>query len=400
MFKSIILQIVFITGFATVILAQPRNIQFQKYQSIKLLDSLKVDENAKFVLKDRFTNWSHKFDDISYMMVIYEKLLITASGGYSFSNQLGGFEYDRGQLINYTSSVGTVQPVVLPGVNPGDYNVETTANLNKLGKFYFVAIIKGRTEKGNYDESAAYWVVNCTIKTLTTSLDAFNVLDKYYYGQPLCFNFAVQGYDNLKEYSYRVSEGDKKKEIFAGIGSYVSLNFLTENPEMVGKTFVVEGYYTGKVLRFFNPQKSAIDSSVWAFKLVKPDKFQVKSTWMADDEFKKLEIDDVVDALDINEENSRQFKFNYYSAADKTDLVVMPEMKNVKVTSDPPNFLAFGTRDYKIYKEGLWQVLEIIPNQQFFENMKDNEVKKVSLNISFTTQFGEKKIYKFDAYLF
>ena len=242
--------------------------------------------------------------------------------------------------------------------------------------------------------------MTCNLQTVKTSLDAFKVLNKYYYGEPLNFNFAVDGFDNLKEYSYRVYEGDSKKEIYSGIGSYISLDFLTSNPDMVGKTFEVEGYYTGRILRFFNPQKSAVDSSVWAFQLVKPENFQVKSKWMTDKDFSKLEIDDVVDAIDMNEDNARQFKFTYYSPTAKTDLVVIPDMKNLNVTSDPPNFLSYASKNYKTYKDGLWQVLEIIPNQAFFENMKGNEVKKVSLNISFTTQFGEKKNLKFDAYVF
>ena len=57
-----------------------------------------------------------------------------------------------------------------------------------------------------------------------------------------------------------------------------------------------------------------------------------------------------------------------------------------------------------IVKDGLTahMVNGIMEKRKYFLDTitQNNEVKKVSINISFTTQFGDKKNYKFDAYVF
>lgn len=379
--------------------AQPRYLEFKSYQELKLLDSINVNENSQFVIKDKLTDWSHNFNDVSYIMAIYED--VSFSGGTTkFSKNLGGYEYDHGNLITYQTPIGTIQPNVLPGNNPGDYVIETTASLNQIGKYYYVAIIKGKSERGNYFEDAGYWIVTCNLQTVKSSLEAFNILKEYHYGEDVSFSFSVDGFDNLKEYSYRIFEGDGKKEIFSGLGSYISLDFLTQNPAKVGKSFVIEGYYSGRILKFFNPQISAIDSTVWGFKLVKPDNFQEKTLWTPENEFQNLDNNDVVDALDMNQGNSRQFRFNYYTKLKNKDLVILPEMKDLVVKSVPSDFLSRISQNYKIYPDGLYQVLEIIPNQTFLESIPGDEVRKVSIEIDFTTQFGDSKRLKYEAFVF
>jgi hypothetical protein len=399
MFKFII-TIVIVFIISDLIPAQPRSMEFRRYQDLKLLDSIKVDESAQFVLKDNFTNWTHNFDDLSYMMVIYKNINSPSEGMHIFSDEAGGYEYDRGQYIKFTSDLATFQPKVTRGVNPGDYSIETTGSVNKLGKYYFVAVVKGKDEAGNYNESAAYWIVTCNIKMVETSIKSFNIMNQYRFGESVSFNFAVDGYNNLKEYSYRIYEGSNKQEIFAGLGSYVSLDFITNNPINVDKSFLVEGYYSGKILKYYNPQKSIIDSTSWSFKLLKPEKFEAKTKWMSQSDFNNLRSTDVVDALDMNENDSRQFKFAYYTPGDKSDLVIAPELKDVRLSCEPADFVTIISQSYKVYKEGLWQVLEITPNSVFLSNIKKDQVKKVSIEISFTTQFNEQKKLKFAAYVF
>ena len=397
--RKFLLLAVFFTTVCISIFPQANRLTFGIGNPISFLDTVNVFVGEHFEITDKLSDWSASFGDITYTLGVYAEMTDNGNRRITFERYNGGFEYYRGKLT-YSSSQGiTLKSNVENGVNPGDYDVHISADINLAGVYYFVGIIKGRSERGGYFEDAGYWVVNCAPKSLTELTHDINLKDSYYYGESVYLDFSLsgEGMDKLSNYYFRIFESDK--QIYSGLGSYINLGVITKNTAMVNRTFRIEGFYGGKIVNFFNPAIPGVDSTVWNFKLLPPQKFESSSAWLLEEDFNSLAKSDVIDAIDMSESSNKKFKFMYYSRVDLGAIVAIPDLKNLSVTSSPPDFLS-STNKFRAYEDGIWKVIELNVNSRFISNISENATQKITLHIKFTTQFGDQKDLTYVGFVF
>ena len=97
---------------------------------------------------------------------------------------------------------------------------------------------------------------------------------------------------------------------------------------------------------------------------------------------------------------NRKFKFMYYSPIEDGAIVTQPELKNLTVTASPPEFLASSSNKYRAYNDGIWKVLELNVNSKYLSSISDNATKKITLLITYTTQFGDRNDITYVGYVF
>jgi len=398
--KKLLLSI--IIGFltSTVVFSQASRVTFGLGNPIEVLDTINVFVGEHFEIKDKLSDWSHNFGDLTYILGVYLDKIDAGNGRMAFDRNIGGLEYYRGRL-NYSNVQGiTLKSNVEKGVNLGDYEVQLSLDINSAGIYYFVGIIKGKSERGSYFENAGYWVVNCAPRAQRELTHDINLKDTYYYGESVYLDFSLsgEGMDKISNYYFRIFESDK--EIYSGLGSYINLGVITKNTAMVNRSFRIEGYYGGRIIQFFNPSLPGADSTIWNFKLLPPKSFEFLSNWLSVEEFNSLSENDVIDALDMQVIENRKLKFMYYSPIENGAIVTQPELRNLTVTASPPEFLAGSSNKYRAYDDGIWKVIELNVNSRFLSSIPENATTKITLHINYTTQFGDQKNITYVGYVF
>jgi len=379
---------------------QASRLSFGISNPITLLDTVTVFVGEHFQITDKLSDWSTNFGDITYTLGVYLDMTTLSGGRVTFDRNNGGFEYFRGQL-NYSTSRGiNLQSNVEEGVNPGDYEIQISSDINSAGVYYFVGVIKGRSERGAYYEDAGYWVVNCAPRSQTELTHDINLKDIYNYGEPVYLDFSLsgEGMDKISNYYYRIYENSR--EIFSGLGPFINLGVITKNTSMVNRSFRVEGYYGGNIISFFNPKIPGTDSTVWNFQLLPPTNFDEITNWIPKAKYESMSNNDVIDALDMSIIENRKIKFNYFTTTENGAIVTSAILRDLTVTSTPPEFLAGSSNKYRVYDDGLWKVIELNVNSRFLSNISESSTKKIILNISFTTQFGEQKNLSYVGFVF
>jgi len=397
--KTFLILIIILTS-GIVILAQDSQLSFNASNPIKFLDTVNVFVGEQFEIRDKLSDWSRNFADLNYAMGIYLDMSDMGNRRVSFSRNVGGFQYLRGSISYSNTNNIDIRSNVQTGVNPGDYDVIMKGNIISSGIYYFVGVIKGKSEQGRYYEDAGYWVVNCAPRSQNKMLNNMALKDIYYYGESASLDFSIanSGMDRLSNYYFRIFE--ENKEIYSGTSSYVNLDIITKNAALVNKSFKIEGYYGGKVATYFNPSIPGTDSTVWHFRLLPPQNFEINTTWLSEEDFNRLGKNDFVDALDMSLLKNRKIEFTYYTHIDEGAIVTIPEFKNLLVTATPPDFLIGSSNNYRIYDDDLGKVIELNVDPAFLKKISENSTRKVTLNIRFTTQFGENKNLTFIGFVF
>jgi hypothetical protein len=397
--KLFVILIIFATSI--VVFPQANRLTFGLGKPIQLLDTINVFVGEHFEIKDKLSDWSTNFGDLTYTLGVYLDRKEDANNRrITFEKNIGGLEYYRGRL-SYSNVQGiNLKSNVEKGVNPGDYEIQLSLNINTAGVYYFVGLIKGKSERGGYFEDAGYWVVNCTPRAQRELTHEIKLQDTYYFGESVYLDFSLsgEGMDNISNYYFRIFESDK--EIFSGLGSYINLGTITKNTAMVNRSFRIEGYYGGRIIQFFNPSLPGPDSTVWNFKLLPPKKFETFTNWLSEEEFNSLSENDIIDAMDLRLNENRKFKFMYFSPIENGAIVTFPEMKNLSVTVSPPDFLVGSSNKFRAYNEGIWKIIELNVNSRFLSSIPDNATRKIILQIKYTTQFGELKDLTYVGYVF
>ncbi len=398
--KKILIFLIITTISTTITLAQGNQQSFNASHPVEFLDTVNVFVGEKFEIRDKLSDWSPNFADINYIMGIYLDKSETGNQQVTFSRNIGGFEYQRGSISYSNSNAIDVRSNVQTGANPGDYDVILSGNIISSGIYYFVGVIKGKSEQGRYYEDAGYWVVNCAPRSQNKMMNNLQLKDIYYYGESASLDFSIanSGMDRLSNYYFRVYE--ENNEIYSGTSSYINLDIITKNPSLVNKSFRIEGYYGGKIATYFNPSIPGTDSTIWHFRLLPPQNFDVNTNWLTEEEFNSLGKSDFVDALDMSLLKNRKIKFTYYTHEAEGALVTIPEFKNLLVTANPPNFLIGSSNNYRIYDDDFGKVIELNVDPAFLRKIPETSTRKVTLNIRFTTQFGENKSYTFIGFVF
>ena len=174
-----------------VVFSQPTRVTFGLDKPIVVLDTINVFIGEHFEIKDKLSDWSHNFGDLNYTLGIYLDKIDGGNGRITFERNNGGLEYYRGRLT-YSSLQGiTLKSNVEKGVNPGDYEVQLYLDINSAGVYYFVGLIKGKSEQGRHFENAGYWVVICTPRARRELTHDINLKDAYYYGESVYLDFIL-----------------------------------------------------------------------------------------------------------------------------------------------------------------------------------------------------------------
>ena len=398
--KKILLTITIILFTSTVVFSQASRLTFGLDKPIEILDTINVFIGEHFEINDKLSDWSHNFGDLTYTLGVYLDRIDVGNGRITFERNIGGLEYYRGQLT-YSNLQGiTLKSNVEKGVNPGDYEIQLSLDINAAGVYYFVGLIKGKSEQGGHFENVGYWVVNCTPRARKELKHEISLKDAYYYGESVFLDFSLsgEGMDNISNYYFRIFESDN--EIYSGLGSYINLGVITKNTAMVNRSFRIEGYYGGRIIQFYNPSIPGADSTIWNFKLLPPKSFEFLTNWLSEEEFNSLSKNDVIDAIDMHVIENRKLKFMYYSPIENGAVVTLPELRNLTVTASPPEFLAGSSNKYRAYDDGIWKVIELNVNSRFLSDISDNATTKITLHIKFTTQFGDQKDITYVGYVF
>ena len=397
--KTLLILIITLTS-GIVLLAQESQLSFSASNPVQFLDTVNAYVGEQFEIRDKLSDWSRNFADLNYSMGVYLDMSDLGNRRVSFSRNVGGFHYLRGSISYSNSNTIDIRSNVQAGVNPGDYDVIMKGNIISSGTYYFVGVIKGRSEQGKYYEDAGYWVVNCYPRSQNKMLNNMALKDNYYYGESASLDFSIEnsGMDRLSNYYFRIYE--ENKEIYSGTSSFINLDVITKNASLVNKSFKIEGYYGGKIATYFNPAIPGTDSTIWHFRLLAPQNFKINTPWLSEEDFNRLGKNDFIDALDMSLLKNRKIEFTYYTHEDDGAIVTIPEFKNLLVTATPPNFLIGSSNSYRIYDADLGKVIELNVDPDFLKNISENSTKKVTLNIKFTTQFGETKNLTFVGFVF
>jgi hypothetical protein len=403
-----ILSFLFCLSCVVVSIAQPNELYFKGESSIQVLDTIIVFSKESFDIQDRLYDWSSNFNDIDYTISVFSILEHFGKSDLRFSNFIGGFQRRFGQQKDFTSAELNVKSKVERGGNPGDYLVNMDFTISPPGVFYVVGVIKGKSERGAHFENAGYWVINCVARaenrlsndfSIKRTYD-FNSTATYRYGESIAFDFSISGarMNNLSSYHYKIYEDEH--EIFAGIGSYINLDFITKNPAMINHTFNVKGLYSGQLIKFFNPSIPGPDSTYWRFKLLPPEKLEIKTNWISKDKFDLLGDKDVIDAIDLRLIENRKFSFAWLTNQGDGAMITRPKLIDITVSSEPNDLLRSDSQTFTTYEEDYWQVIELNVNPAFINRIANDEIKKVTITLKFQTMFGEQKSLAFVGVVF
>jgi len=96
--KKILLIIIIMLFSSTIIYSQASRITFGLGNPIEVLDTLIVFVGEHFEIKDRLTDWSHNFGDLTYTLDVYLDKIDGGNGRITFERNIGGLEYYRGEL--------------------------------------------------------------------------------------------------------------------------------------------------------------------------------------------------------------------------------------------------------------------------------------------------------------
>ncbi|MBT8386717.1 MAG: hypothetical protein KJO12_04845 [Ignavibacteria bacterium] len=388
--------------------AQPAELRFGDQKPIQVLDTIIVFAKENFDIKDRLSDWSNNFNDIEYTISIFNIIEQIGESDIGFSNYVGGLQYSNGQVNYFSSKDATLKSIVKGGINPGDYEIRMDIAIHQPGVFYVVGAIKGKSERGIYFEEAGFWVINCIARaenrltydfSIKRSYD-FEEIATYRFGESISFDFSISGarMNNLSSYHFKVYRGEDI--IHSGLGSYINLDFITKNSEMVNKSFTVEGLYSGKLILFFNPAIPGPDSTYWRFELLPPEKFEVRSNWVQLEEFEMMSGRDVIDALDLRLVENRKFSFAWLTNQVEGAMITRPKLINMEVTCEPEGLLRNNSPAFRLYEEDYWQVIEINVDPVFINSIAVDAIEKVIVNIKFQTQFGDQKSLSFVGMVF
>ncbi|MGB5848665.1 MAG: hypothetical protein WBH40_09275, partial [Ignavibacteriaceae bacterium] len=96
--KKILLSIIIMLFSSTVLFPQASRVTFGLDKPIEVLDTINVFVGEHFEIKDKLSDWSHNFGDLTYTLGVYLDKLDAGNGRITFERNIGGLEYYRGQL--------------------------------------------------------------------------------------------------------------------------------------------------------------------------------------------------------------------------------------------------------------------------------------------------------------
>lgn len=207
--------------------------------------------------------------------------------------------------------------------------------------------------------------------------------DKYYFGEKETFSFATVDYPDPNAYSYEISDGGKAV-LQKGSGPVVRLDSVFNQVANCGKKLVIKGFYQGKEFSFIDPATKKQMQSTWECNLAQPEISEF-STW-------KKDKPDENYYLSVDNDMAKQIFYIYTGDTPGGFAVTVPEIQNLRVSSEPENFVASASAR----KARPFTIVDIKFNEEFLANMKVGDSENIKLTVTFRTQFGE--TYRKDFY--
>jgi hypothetical protein len=251
-----------------------------------------------------------------------------------------------------------------------------------VGTFYVHVNIDGRGEKGTSLNVDYYFLINVRYPILASP---FKLKSNYVFSEQEFFSFATSEFNNPEKYSFNISRDGSI--ISSGNSSVVYLDSILNDRKNVGKTITIEGFYNGEPFMYADPITGEGKNSTWSFTISPPKVISEVHAW-----------DPELDNPDpwivyINNSFSKQFQYAYTQSTDKGLITLTPEIQNLRVSTDPPEFLDYAD----VQTSGIWSVVVIHPNDIFLSRIDECSFVPVTISIEFDTQFYEHKSYQYKA---
>lgn len=253
--------------------------------------------------------------------------------------------------------------------------------IEEAGIYYIktnVSYVSENDGKGNFSD---YYKITANYPTIASEVA---LSDAYYYGENETFSFATAEFSEYNEYSYKIMD-DKGKEIEKGKGPIVRLNKLLNDPQSVGKKFIIHGLYRGKSFKYIDSKTNVPKKTEWSFTVNKPQGISEINAWGGEKDVEN----GAVWYIGVSNSFSKSFQFTYTSQRGNSFIIAMPECKNLSVTTEPEGLV----QDFSYSKNGAWLYINITTNEDYLNNLAGDT--DISLNISFQTQFEKiQRTYK------
>ncbi|KAB2909252.1 MAG: hypothetical protein LC102_00650 [Ignavibacteriales bacterium] len=304
---------------------------------------------------------------------------ILNSSGASIQKLTDELKYQKPSSAEVVSKVAQQQG---RGVTVQTYFEPT---FKEPGKYYlkFGINVTGEANKALVVDK--YYLINVTYPTIAAPV---SIRNSYFFSENPAFSFAVNEYTNQDKYSFKIFDGGSVVE--QGVGSFVNLSKILNDPQNVGKVFKVEGYYNNDKMTYIDPTSNSTQSASWEFTVQKPGLGDFCGWAVLSD---KEAENEVPWYISVDNQAARQFLFGYFGNTENGFVFAAPKFNQLRVTSEPDNFVQSVSQA----KRGLFPVVEIVVNPAFLDAMDFGEDQEIRLTIQFTTQFGEKVVKKYRA---
>lgn len=246
--------------------------------------------------------------------------------------------------------------------------------IQEPGEYMIKVSVSGKGETGIF-KADRYYMVIVTEPTLAAPI---TLRPNYYFSENDVMSFATSEYTDFNLYSYQVLDGSAL--IDSGRGSVVRLDNLLSNIEQVGKKITIKGFYQGKQFSFYSPFRKVSEFSEWSFTIDKPA-IQKFNGWSSAEP--KAGEDPWY--ISVDNQFSKSFLFVYMGIKPGGIVAVTPEVRSLRVTSEPEQFITGATSR----KQGTFVYIDIAVNPEFLGAMSAGSDVDVKINVQFRTQFGD-----------
>ncbi|MER3524756.1 MAG: hypothetical protein C4326_12060 [Ignavibacteria bacterium] len=290
--------------------------------------------------------------------------------------------------------------IVKKGNQPGvQYIVHSRLRFDTAGTYHVLRIVEGHSPDNRLFRYGDVWTMHVRWPRLHPLVD-----NEYWYGETASFTFAA-GHENYGSYSFDVESGGQI--LLTQQGATVDIERIwRELPtEELNRTITVRAKYRGTSFLYEDPLTHQVRESLWRFELKSPNKIEDVSLWMIDSTYDRLKAEDRWDTLaplplNINKTgryNPREFRFSSYAVNRMSFLMFLPDVRDVAVLSNPPEFLS----SVAWRSDDPWRVLVIKPQEQLLRDRSARNPLEVALTVRFRDQFGTlfSRTYKARVYL-
>ena len=91
--KKILLTITIMLFSNTIVFSQASSVTFGLGKPIVVLDTINVFVGKHFEIKDKLSDWSHNFGDLTYTLGVYLDKIDGGNERITFERNIGGLEY-------------------------------------------------------------------------------------------------------------------------------------------------------------------------------------------------------------------------------------------------------------------------------------------------------------------